>query len=282
MDGPVLDLQTDLAADAVFPVGETVRQLAADHTADDAVLIDAAVLIVYRFDRSAVAQNGDPVSYISDLIELMGDDDRGHTLLLELQKQVEKHFGIFLIQGGGRLVENEQLHVFGKRLGDFDKLLLAGADVLDERMLAVLQPNLIHVGARLVIGAVPVDAEAALALIAEEHVFSYGELRDQSQLLMDDDDPELFTVFQRIKVADLTVVYDVAAVASKGIRAGKHVHQGGFSGAVFADKRVDLAAFDLEIHIVERPDARKLFCDVLHHKNMISQLITLLLFSPPM
>ena len=228
-------------------------------------------MVVYGFNRRAVAQDRDPIRHISDLVELMGDDDRGHALLLELQKEVEKHPGVLLVQGGGGLVEDEQFHVLGERLGDLDKLLLAGTDVLDQGVLALLQADLIHVGAGLVEGAVPVDAETAFPLVAQEHVLSDGELRDQRQLLVDDNDPQLFAVFQGAELADLTVIDDVAGIAAEGIGARQHVHQGGFPRAVLAHQGVDLAALDLEVDVVKRLDAGKLLRDVLHHKNVISQ-----------
>ena len=41
-----------------------------------------------------------------------------------------------LVQAGGRLVEDQQLHLLGQRLGDLDQLLLADADIGDQRRRA--------------------------------------------------------------------------------------------------------------------------------------------------
>ena len=90
---------------------------------------------------------------------------------------------------------------------------------------ALLQAHLPHVFLGLMIGAVPVNAEFAPALIAQEHIFSDGQLWDQCQLLMDDDDTLLLAVLQSLKLAFLTVIDDVAGIASEGIDAAQHVHQ---------------------------------------------------------
>ena len=38
------------------------------------------------------------------------------------------------VQAGGRLVEDQQLHLLGQRLGDLDQLLLADAEIGDQRL----------------------------------------------------------------------------------------------------------------------------------------------------
>ena len=48
------------------------------------------------------------------------------------------------------------------------------------------------------------------------------------------------------------------------VDAGKDLHQRGLAGAVLADERDDLAARDLEVHLVESEDAGKTFGDRSH------------------
>ena len=92
---------------------------------------------VDRLDRRAVAQDGDRVGDPGDLVQLVRDDDRRHALLLELEQEVEQRGAVGLVQARGRLVEDEQLDLFGERLGDLDELLLADADIGDERVAAI-------------------------------------------------------------------------------------------------------------------------------------------------
>ena len=45
--------------------------------------------------------------------------------------QVQQVLAVVFVQGRGRLVQDQQLDVLAQRLGDFDQLLLADAQVLD-------------------------------------------------------------------------------------------------------------------------------------------------------
>ena len=272
IDGPVPDLHAHVVQNIVNAAGIAVRQLTAHHAPDDPVFVDVTAVIVNGLDGGAVPDHGNAVSHIGDLIELVGNDDGCHALLLEFQQQVQKHPGILLVQRGGGLVQDQQLHVLRQCLGDLHELLLAGADVLDQGGCFVLQAHLAHMLLRLIIGAVPVHAQLALAFVAEEHILADRQLGDQRQFLMDDDDALLLAVLQRLKLADFTVIDDVAGVASVGIDAAENIHQGGFTRAVLTDQSVDLSPLHFDINIVQGLDAREFLCDVFHHKNMICQI----------
>ena len=82
----------------------------------------------------AVAQHGDGVRDLGDFVELVGDQDRGDALRLEFQQQVEQRVAVALVQAGGGLVEDQQLNLLGQRLGDLDQLLLADAEIGDQRL----------------------------------------------------------------------------------------------------------------------------------------------------
>ena len=127
---PVLHLEEHLA-DVRRVVGEAALERAADHPADDAVLVDAVFLHVERLDGAAVADDRDLVGDLLDLVELVGDHDRADALALQPQDEVEQVAGVGLVERRGRLVEDEQLDLLVQRLGDLDQLLLADADVLD-------------------------------------------------------------------------------------------------------------------------------------------------------
>ena len=71
------------------------------------------------------------------------------------------------------------------------------------------------------------------------------------------------------KVHALPVQKDLALV--RLIDTGQDLHQRRFSCAVFAQKRMDLAALELEIHPVQRLDARELFCNVLQLQYVFAQ-----------
>ena len=93
-------------------------------------------------DRRAVAQDGDLVGDAGDLVQLVRDDDRGDALALELEQEVEQRLAVGLVEAGGRLVEDQELHALGERLGDLDQLLLADAEIGDQRRRRLVQADL--------------------------------------------------------------------------------------------------------------------------------------------
>lgn len=68
-------------------------------------------------------------------------------------------------------------------------------------------------------------------------------------------------------MTNFAVVVDFAIIGAGGIDAAQYLHQGRFSRAVFADKRVNLPLADLEIDIVQGFDARKRLGDAPHFQN---------------
>lgn len=81
--------------------------------------------------------------------------------------QVEQVSAVLVVGRRGGLVEDEQLHALGERLGDLDELLLADADVLDLGVGALAGPHPGEPG-RLGVRAGPVNDPAAGAFVAEE------------------------------------------------------------------------------------------------------------------
>ena len=90
IDVPVLDLEDDIADGAVLALRITVGELTSDHALDDAVFVDLAALLVQRLDGLAVADDRDAVRNVADLVQLMGDNDAGNALLLELKHDVKQ------------------------------------------------------------------------------------------------------------------------------------------------------------------------------------------------
>ena len=51
--------------------------------------------------------------------------------LLEFDQQRQQRVAVLFVEARRRLVEDQQLDFLGQRLGDFDQLLLADADIGD-------------------------------------------------------------------------------------------------------------------------------------------------------
>ncbi len=264
IDRPVLYLEHHLA-NLGLARRIAVVERPADHRGDDAVFADLAA--IERLDRPAVADDGHMVGDAIDLIELVRNEDGGDALPLEFEQQVEQRLAVLLAEAGGRLVEDKELDLLAQRLGDFDQLLLADADIGDQRARIFRQPDLGEQGPRSVFIAVPVDDAEPGLLITEENVLVDRQHRHQRQFLMDDDDADMLAVMDAFERHLLAAIDDLAVIGAGRIDAREDFHQRRFAGAVFADHCMDLALFDGEVHIRERFDAWKRLGDAAHLQN---------------
>ena len=269
--GPVVDLEEHLA-DLRLVLREAVLEVAADHPADDPVLVDGVGRDGERLDRLAVADDRDLVGDLLDLVELVGDHDRGDALALQALEQVEQVLGVVVVEGGGGLVEDQQLHLLRQRLGDLDQLLLADTEVLDlgERVLRETDPREELDG--LPVGAVPADDAVRGRLVAEEDVLGDRQLGDQGELLVDDHDPGGLALPDVLELDDLSLEDDVAVIGPVRVDAAEHLHQRRLAGAVLPADRVDVAAVDGEADVAERLNARELLGDGAHLQDRLAHV----------
>ncbi len=203
--------------------------------------------------------------------QLVRDEDAGDALGAELAQLLEQLLGIGLVERRRRLVEDQQLDVLGQRLGDLDELLLADPEPVDLRVGRLVEADLLEQPDRLLMGQAPVDDAACRLLVGQEDVLGDRQLRDQRQLLVDDDDALLLAVLDPTEVALLALVEELAVVRPVRVDAGHDLHQGGLAGTVLADQRVDLARANGEAHVLERLDARELLRDVAHLEQHVAQ-----------
>ena len=85
-----------------------------------------------RGDRGAAPDDGDVVGDREHLVELVGDEDQGVALGLELAQVVEQRVDLLGHQDRGGLVEDDDLGAAVEHLEDLDPLPLADAERLDE------------------------------------------------------------------------------------------------------------------------------------------------------
>ena len=264
---PVIDLQADLVGDVVYALGIAVLHRAADHAFYYPLLGELVHALDQRLYGGAVAKYRGLVRAVYYLVEFVGYDYAGQTLLLELDEQVEQHLGVLVVEGAGGLVQYEQPHLLCKGLGYLDELLLAGAYVLYQRVRALLEADLAHVLFGLVIGLVPVyDTELVLELVAHKHVFAYGQQRNKGKLLVDDNYADVLAVTLVLELTELAVIVYLARVAAHGECAAEHVHECALAGAVFTYKGVYLALLHHKVYVVKSLDARELLGDGAHFK----------------
>ena len=119
-----------------------MSEIAIDHAADDPVLFDPLGPAVDTVDGATIAQYRDAVGDAGDLVQFVGDQDGGNALLPERDETIEQRDAVGLVEACGRFVQDQQPHPLGKRLGDLDQLLLADAEIGDQRIRQLAQANL--------------------------------------------------------------------------------------------------------------------------------------------
>ena len=115
-----------------FASRETVCQFSSDHAFDDSFFRDIVDGFVESLDCGTVADNRDLVGYIIDFIQLVRNHNRCNAFFLKVLKQVKELSRITFVKRGGGLVENKKLDVLAQSFRNFNKLLLADADILNQ------------------------------------------------------------------------------------------------------------------------------------------------------
>ena len=215
-----------------FVGGAGALDAAAEHEIDDGFL--GAGGDGDDADGLAVAEHGGAVAERGDLEQAVRDEDHraaGGGLLAD---GVEDVLGEVGGEGGGHLVEEEDVGLDGEGAGEVEDAERGEGEVAGE---------IAEVEAGKAEDADPV-AEGAGGGSGEAEVVGDAEVGDQRGLLVDRDEAGAAGVAGRAGGQGLVAEQDRAAVGAD--RAGQDLHEGGLAGAVGAHQRVDLAGEDGE------------------------------------
>ncbi|MEY9883995.1 hypothetical protein ABIA43_005529 [Bradyrhizobium sp. USDA 328] len=272
IDRPVLDVEHRFA-DLRATLREAVREIAVDHAADDAVFLDRLCVTVDAVDGAAVTQHRDVVGNLGDLVELVRDQDRADALLAEGHQTFEQRGAVGFVEARRRLVQNQHPHPLGQRLCDLDQLLLADAEIGDQRVRRFLEADLRQQFPRTPVDLVAVDHAELRRRMRQEDILRDRHQRNQRQLLMDDDDAERLGIVDVAEATLLALEDDGALVAAMRIDPAEHLHQRRLAGAVLADEGVDLPGLDLEVDVAQRLHTGKALADVAHLQHCGHRII---------
>ena len=210
---PVLHRQYGIA-DPRMTLRKPVSKVAIDHAADDPVLLHRLGPAIDVVDGAAVAQHRDAVGDAGDLVQFVGDQDRGDALLPERDETIEQRGAVGLVEAGGGLVQDQQAHPLGERLGNLDQLLLADAEIGDQRVRLLAQADLGQQFPRTPVHRVTIDDAEPRRRMRQEDVLRDRHQRNQRQLLVNDDDPERLGIVDIAKAPLLAVEDDGALIAA--------------------------------------------------------------------
>ena len=205
--------------------------------------------------HGALAHHRDFIGDGHDLAQLVRDQDDGLALVAQRFQDAKEMIGLGRGENAGGLIENEDFGAAIQRLEDFDALLLADREILDDGigidLEAVIGGEALQLGAGLGEGA----AKQHAVLGAEHDVFEHGEIVDQHEMLVHHADAEGERMAAVGDGVGGAVDADLARIGV--VEAVEDRHQGRFAGAVFADDAMHRAGPDDQMDVtvgVHRPE----------------------------
>jgi hypothetical protein len=170
-----------------------------------------------------------------------------------------------LAQARGRFIEQQQVGAGRKRTRNTKKLLLPEAqggrrviglmgqsDIFEQRQRALL--HALHRGVRVEWARQRRDrTDRIVALEIDDDIVERGHLAEQPEVLERARDAAADPRARREMIQNRAVEADGPLVRPQ--ETGDHVEDRGLAGAVGSDQAADLAAFDRERALVERPQA---------------------------
>ena len=205
-------------------------QLPADHQVGQIFAVGGVpVQGTYRFTG---AQNGDAVGDAQHLPHFMADEDDAFALAGELVHDVEEAFHLDVRQGGGGLVQYQQLRAPVEGLEDLHPLLGTHGNVGDGLVQLHVQAVALRELQDLLFPGLLVDEDALGVAVAQNDVLKDRHGLHQHEVLVHHADAQLYRLGGGVNADFFAVEIDVAFRGL--VEAEEHIHQRAFSGAVFA------------------------------------------------
>ena len=259
--------------DLLFGLGRRFLHLQLHRTTHHHVrqLLVVGVGGVHGADVAPLAQHGDSVGHLHDLVELMGNEQNGFALCRQILHDLHKLLDLLRRQHRSRLVENEDLVVAVQHLQDLHALLHTHGDVLHQRVHVHLQSVPLRQLLHLFAGFLFLHEAQLGGLRPQNDIIQYREYLHQLEMLVYHSDTQ---GGRHIRVGDIDLFAVFANFARLGlIQTEQHAHQRGFAGAVFAQQSVDLALAELQRDVVVGLDAWELLGDVKHFDHILGSIV---------
>ena len=227
------------------PVGEHLFNIASDHKSRHIVLFKLGH--GFGRDMAAIAQHRHPVGNRLDFIKLVGNIQDRDPLFAQAPDLIKQDLDLAPGQNRGRLIQNQDIGFFRKRLGDLNHLTVRHRKIANACARIDITLQLIQKLLRLCAHGCLIKEPAALDLTAQKDVFFNGQLLGKVQFLMDQDHAVAFANFTVGKL-DRGLIKDQLATGWLMI-ARKNFNQCGFTRTIFAQKRMDLARMQIDGNI---------------------------------
>ena len=202
-------------------------------------------------DDLAVAHDQDPVAELERLAEVVGDEDHGLAHVAVQPDDLVLHVAADQrVEGGERLVEEDQRGVRGQRPPEADALLHAAGQLVGERLLVARQPDEVD---DLLRPGEPLAAGLPAHLEPEGDVVDHPAVRQQPEVLEHHGDvapPQVAEPGGRH--GRHVVALDAHRARRRLDEAGQAAHQGRLAGPGQAHDHEHLAGRHVERHVADR------------------------------
>ncbi len=210
----------------------------------------------------AVPQDREPIGDGEDLVQSVGDEDRGHALLAQAADETEERLYFVIRERARRLVEDQDARIDGERAGDLHQLLLVRSQPFHGESGVEVEPQAVErLAGRASRGAPVHEAHTAHHAMPDEDVLRDRQLRGEGRLLRDRRDA-LAEGLCRIAEGRLEAVEADRAGVGRTL-AGEDLQHRRLAGAVLADQGVNLAGQHLERRSAQGVHAAEAFVDAL-------------------
>ena len=143
-------------------------------------------------------------------------------------------------EGGRRLVHDDGFGFAEEGAGDFDNLLVGGAEIAHVAFFVNGDSKRIENLAGLRTHGFAVEPTESIAFFAaEEHVFIDAQIVDGAELLMDEGDAMVDGFVRGVQLHGLAVYENLPADRRK--QSAENIHESRFAGAIFAKEGENLA-----------------------------------------
>ena len=165
------------------PLLDPQQHLAADHQLGQLLLAGLGGPAVRHHGPGA--HDADLVGHRHDLAQLVGDQDDGAPLRLQVPQDAEQMVGLLRRQHARGLVQDQDARAAEQGLEDLDPLLHAHGQARHRRVEVDLEPVVALQRRDLGPGPLGAVGQGEAALGAEQQVLQHGERLDQHEVLVD-------------------------------------------------------------------------------------------------
>ncbi len=217
-----------------------------DHHLGQVLLTD--IRYIDGADVSSPPEDGAAVGHLLDLPQLVGDQEDGLALALQLPQDLHQLVDLLGGQHRRRFIEDDDVGVSEEGLEDLHPLLLADGDLLDQGVgidgEAVLLAQLGYLGP----GALEIEEPPLRRLHAQDDVLGDRVVLHQLEVLVHHADAQCRGDVGVLDEHLLPVEEDLTAVGA--VRPEENRHQRRFSRTVFTKQGMNLPWSHLEGHVV--------------------------------